>query len=132
MTRTLHVTVGPNPDRGDLTDDLAALDAGEEIEPKDSTLSIADLETFGTIFRPTNLALLEAIADHDPESIRELARLVDRHPPDVHDNVHELVDYGLVELKDTGRAKRPVVWYDEIEADLPLLGGGDDPSPTEA
>jgi predicted transcriptional regulator len=31
------------------------------------------------------------------------------------ENVHELADYGLIDLKDEGRAKRPTVWYDEFE-----------------
>ena len=83
----------------------------------------ADLQpisTFGRVFHSTNLELLEAIVEHEPGSIRELARLVDRNPPEVLDNVNELADYGLIELEETGSAKRPVVWYDEIDADLPL------------
>nr|WP_248299517.1 hypothetical protein [Halorhabdus amylolytica] len=39
---------------------------------------------------------------------------------EVLENVNELADYGLVELQGDGRAKRPVVWYDEIDVDLPL------------
>lgn len=119
MTRTLHVTIEPT-DRSDLEDRLAAIDAGESVEPSEPTLSIEDLETFGRVFRSTNLELLEAIVEHEPKSIRELARFVDRNPPDVLENIHELADYGLVELEDDGRAKRPVVWYDEIDVDLPL------------
>jgi predicted transcriptional regulator len=42
----------------------------------------------------------------------------------VHGNIHELVDYGLVELKETGRSKRPVVWYDDIDVDIPLSQNG--------
>ena len=34
--------------------------------------------------------------------------------------MNELADYGLIELEENGSAKRPVVWYDEIDADLPL------------
>jgi predicted transcriptional regulator len=120
MTRTLHVTIGETPDRSDLEATLGAIDSGEEVEPQDPKLSIENLETFGRIFRPTNLELLEAIVEHDPESLRELARIVDRHPPEVHSNVHELVDYGLVQLEDAGQSKRPVVSYDEIEAEIPL------------
>lgn len=122
MTRTLHVRINSSSDRSDLEDTLAALDAGEteDVDPKPSTLSVEDLETFGRIFRPTNLELLEAIADHEPESIRELARIVDRHPPEVTQNVTELSDYGLIELEQNGRAKRPVIWYDEIDIDLPI------------
>jgi len=119
MTRTLHVQI-TSADRSDLEERLEAIDADEDVEPSEPTLSIEDLETFGRVFRSTNLELLEAIAEHEPESIRELARLVDRNPPEVLDNVNELADYGLVELEENGRAKRPVVWYDEIGADIPL------------
>ena len=129
MTRTLHVRI-QSGDRNGLEDRLAAIDAGETVEPGEPTLSIEDLETFGRIFRSTNLELLEAIVEHEPESIRELARLVDRNPPEVLENVNELTDYGLVELKEEGRAKRPVVWYDEIDVDLPLTrpSGGENPA----
>ncbi|ERH02471.1 MAG: putative transcriptional regulator [Halonotius sp. J07HN6] len=120
MTHTLHVTIGTPADRSDLDDRLAAIDAGEEVEPADATLSVESLETFGRIFRPTNLRLLEAITTHEPESLRELARTVDRNPPDVLDNINELETYGLVELVEEGRSKRPVVWYDEISVDMPL------------
>jgi len=120
MTDTLTVHIGDPPDRTDLEDRLAAVDAGESVKPQPSTLSIADLQTFGRIFRPTNLELLEAITTHEPESIRELARTVDRHPPEVLDNINELEDYGLVELLEEEQSKRPVVWYDEISVDMPL------------
>lgn len=119
MTRTLHVRIAPT-DRSDLEDRLAAIDAGEDVASGAPMLSIEDLETFGRVFRATNLELLAAIVEHEPESIRGLARLVDRHPPEVLENVHELADYGLLELEDEGSAKRPVVWYDEIDVDLPL------------
>jgi len=122
MTRTLHVRIGTSPDRSDLEETFEAFDtAGEEpARSADPTLSVENLETFGRIFRPTNLELLEAIAEHQPDSIRELARIVDRHPPDVLDNVTELADYGLIEFEEHGRSKRPVIWYDEIDADIPL------------
>ena len=34
--------------------------------------------------------------------------------------MNELADYGLIELEENGSTKRPVGWYDEIDADLPL------------
>jgi predicted transcriptional regulator len=125
MTRTLHVTLGPT-DHDDLEETMAALDADEAVDPHPSTLVVESLDTLGRIFRPTNLELLGAILEQEPESIRELARLLDRHPPDVLDNVHELADYGLVELREDGRATRPVVWYDELDVDVPLGDGSPD------
>ncbi|MFQ3476410.1 hypothetical protein HKK80_09155 [Halonotius sp. F2-221B] len=126
MTNTLYVTVDTPTDRADLDDRLAAIDAGEDIEPADATLAVESLETFGRVFRPTNLRLLEAITTHEPESLRELARIVDRNPPDILDNINELETYGLVELVEEGRSKRPVVWYDEINVDMPLTDSSPD------
>jgi len=122
MTQTLHVQI-KSTDRSGLEERLEAIDTGEDVEPSEPTLSIEDLETFGRVFRSTNLELLEAIVEHEPGSIREVARLVDRNPPEVLENVNELADYGLVELEEDGQAKRPVVWYDEIDADIPLTTG---------
>ncbi|QCC52813.1 HVO_A0114 family putative DNA-binding protein [Halapricum salinum] len=127
MSQTLHVQIGTRPDRSDLKETLASIDDGETVEPEPSRLVVESLETFGRVFRATNLELLEAIAEHEPDSIRELARLVDRHPPEVSENVSELEDYGLVRIDDHGRSKRPRVWYDEIEisGDVPLRNLGD-------
>jgi len=122
MTRTLHIQIGDSPDRTDLESALETADNQgiETVERQPSTMVFEDLETFGRVFRATNLELLAAIAEHEPESIRELARIVDRNPPEVLDNVDELWHHGLIELKEEGRAKRPSVWYDDIEAALPL------------
>lgn len=130
MTRTLHVRVATAPDRINLTDDLEAIDAGEDPEPRESILSVEDIATFGRIFRPMNLELLQAIVEHEPESIRALARAVDRNPPEVLENVNELEHYGLIELEKHGQAKRPTLWYDELEIDIPL-GRVTDPSDEE-
>lgn len=127
MTRTLHVTIGAAGEREDLEETLASIDDGEPIEPRDPTLVLEDLETFGRVFRATNLEVLEAIVRHEPSSIRELADALDRHPPDVLANVRELADYGLLELERDGRAKRPVVWYDVIDVDISLGDRSADP-----
>jgi len=131
MTHTLHVQIGTTPDRDGLEETLEAIDDGDAVESEPSRLTVESLELFGRIFRPTNLKLLEAIAEHEPASIRELARTVERHPPEVTENVHELADYGLVELVEDGRAKRPTIWYDEIEisGDVPLRNSTDDAAP---
>ena len=66
--------------------------------------------------------LLRTIAREEPAGIRETARLVDRDVRQVHRNLNELESLGLIDLKERGLAKRPTVWYDTIEVDLPLFG----------
>jgi predicted transcriptional regulator len=119
MTVTLEIRLG-SADHGDLEAGPNTLDAGESIEPRPAVVTVESLETLGRVVRPTNLELLGAILDHEPSSIRELARSVDRHAPEVLDDVHELADYGLLELESEGRATRPVVWYDELDVSIPL------------
>lgn len=122
MSTTLHVRIGRSADRSDLEDRLTAIDAGDDVQPRQPSLSIENVETFGRVFRPTNLTLLQAIVEHQPASIRELARVVDRHPPEVLENANELADYGLVEFEREGRSKRPIVPFDAIDVEI-LLGG---------
>jgi len=116
---TLHIRVESESTIGENLDErLAALDRGEDIEPSDPVLSIESLATLGRILRETNLELLEAIATHGPSSIRDAARLVDRGPAEVLNNVKELDEYGLLRLEQEGRSKRPIVWYDELDIDI--------------
>ncbi|WP_248898265.1 MULTISPECIES: hypothetical protein [Haloferacaceae] len=67
------------------------------------------------------LELLRAIVQHDPGSISETARLVDRDISQVHRNLKELEELHLIDLVDDGQSKRPSVWYDAIDIDLPLV-----------
>jgi predicted transcriptional regulator len=83
------------------------------------TLSF-DAAAADRLVRPTSLELLRAIADEEPDSIREAARLVDRDVRQVHDNLWELGQLDLVEFDRGGRAHRPVVDYDRIEVTVDL------------
>lgn len=88
-------------------------------------LSFETTDQLGTVFTPRAIDLLRAIAQEGPESIRETARLVDRDIKQVSANLHRLEDYGVVEFIQEGRAKRPIVPYDEIDIRLPLHEEGE-------
>jgi predicted transcriptional regulator len=83
------------------------------------------------VTRPTNLQLLRAIVRENPKSIRETVRFVDRGIRQVHRNLRELEELGMIDRlnHDPGKPTEPQVWYDTIAVDLPL-----DPSdePTNA
>jgi predicted transcriptional regulator len=118
--RTMHIRFG----RGDserVEETLKALDRGETPEPYFERV-YRDEENLHRVTRPKNLELLRALASKRPESIRETARLVDRDVRQVHRNLKELEDLGLVEFEENGRSKQPGVWYDEIAVELPLTG----------
>ncbi|WP_423745090.1 winged helix-turn-helix transcriptional regulator (plasmid) [Haladaptatus sp. SPP-AMP-3] len=102
-----------------VTETLDALDQGESPEPFFERV-YNDVENLHRVTRPKNLELLRTIARNSPASIRETARLVGRDVRQVHDNLEELEQLGLVRFEADGRSKRPVVWYDEIAVELEL------------
>ena len=116
--RTLHIRFRDGND-AELEDALAALDRGETPEPHLEVV-YHDPADVHRVTRPKSLELLRAIVQHEPDSIRETARLVDRDVSQVHRNLTELEELHLVELVEEGHAKRPAVWYDAIDIDLPL------------
>lgn len=118
--RTLTVRVASSDDAfDDVADRLAAIDRGEEPEPL-YRVTFQREKDLQRLLSPKNIELLRTIARESPGSIRELARLVDRDIRQVHDNLRDLETYGLVDVEQAGRAKRPTVWYDDIEIEVPI------------
>jgi len=83
-------------------------------------LSFETTDQLAQVFTPRAIDLLQVIAQDEPASIREASRLVDRDIKQVSENLERLEEYGVVKFEDEGRAKRPVVKYDEIDIQLPL------------
>lgn len=116
--RTLHIRFREG-DGERIGETLTALDRGETPEPFFEVV-FHDPEDVHRVTRPQNLELLRAIVQHEPGSIRETARIVERDVRPVHRNLTELEELHLIELVDDGRARRPRVWYDAIDIDLDL------------
>ncbi|MFB6176868.1 MAG: transcriptional regulator [Halobaculum sp.] len=116
--RTLHVRFREGDDEG-VEAALDALDRGETPDPQFEVV-YHDPADVHRVTRPKSVELLRAIVRHEPESIRETARLVDRDVSQVHRNLQELADLHLLDSVEGGHASRPVVWYDAINVDLPL------------
>ncbi|MDJ1432870.1 transcriptional regulator [Halostagnicola sp. A-GB9-2] len=119
--RTLHIRFRTGDEQRAL-ETLRALDRGDEPEPF-FEIVYSDPDDLARVVRPKNLELLRTIAQHDPKSIRDAARLVDRDVRQVHTNLEELEELRLIEFEKDGRAKKPTVWYDTIAVDLPLAHG---------
>ena len=65
----------------------------------DLVLSFPDISWLSKIFSAERIRLIQAIRDQKPESLYQLAKLLGRALPNVHRDVHELAEYGIVELK---------------------------------
>ena len=124
---TLHITVG---DREQVREDALQFVQAAETDTLDDQDGTATLQ-FGTYddlvdsLTPLRLELIQAIAEHAPESMREAARLVDRDVSDVHSDLKHLETLGVLELKEggPGGAMQPIVPFDRIEMhiDYPLI-----------
>ena len=122
---TLKVTVGER-DRLDqrTRSRIEAAQEGEDLDDARPVLNFGSYAELSRLLSPKNLELLETISEHEPESIREAAELVDRDYKQVHRNLSELEDIGVIESEGggSGRAKKPKLVYDGLEIDIPFAG----------
>jgi len=120
---TLKITIGER-DRLDqrTRERLAAARDGADLDGAQPVLNFGSYAELSRLLSPTNLELLEVVAEHEPESIREAADLVDRDYKQVHRNLSELDDIGVIEFEGggPGRAKKPSLAYDGLEIDIPF------------
>lgn len=121
--RTLHVYVGAAKElRAQTKARVRAAEAGGDYSSIGHThVLTVDSETeLARLVSPANLKLLRAIRRQTPDSMREAASIVDRDFKEVHRNLTELHELGVIEFVQDGRAKRPRVRYDEIDVHYPL------------
>ncbi|MFC7028609.1 transcriptional regulator [Halomicroarcula sp. GCM10025324] len=111
-TNTLKITYGQceNNQRA-ARERLRRAEAGEEFDEQEAAfiLNLDDLADVERLMRRLNLQLLDIVASERPESIRETARLVDRDYKEVHRNLEELEELGVIEFTTEGNSKRPIL-----------------------
>ena len=123
------ITVGERDRLDDRTRRrIAAAEDGVELDDAQPVLNFSSYAELSRLLSPKNLELLETISEREPESIRRTAEFVGRDYKQVHRNLSELEDIGVVEFEGggAGRSKKPVVAYDGIEIDLPFAGSTGD------
>lgn len=85
-----------------------------------STGYVLTFESPAALFRaisPKRWELIEKLQTIGPSSVRGLARELDRDVKRVHEDVTELMEYGLVERTEDGQVHVP---YEVIHADFDL------------
>jgi predicted transcriptional regulator len=118
--RVLRVTIQDSLDAlAEEGANIANALRGESPDGPRRRLNFHSPEQFQEVFNATTLTLVHTIEREHPGSIRELARLLDRHVSPVHSDLTKLESYGLVAFEQgENRAKRPVVPYDRIRIDV--------------
>ncbi|GGK84382.1 HVO_A0114 family putative DNA-binding protein [Haloarcula sebkhae] len=123
---TLTVRVGDGEQtRQETRDRLRAMERGDDIEDR-HVLVLDDEADLQRLLSPTNLELMRVIREHEPESMRVAADLVERDFKDVHRNLTELEALNVIEFEQSGRSKRPIVRFDAIDAEITLNSGDTD------
>lgn len=122
MGKTLHIRVGERErTRRETLERIEAAERGESVEER-HILNIEREHDVARILSKVNLELLRTISEQEPTSIRETAEVVGRDVKDVHQNLTELEALDLIEFEQEGRAKQPIVPFDEIHLDIDLSG----------
>lgn len=78
--------------------------------------------------RQSNLELLWVIANEQPESIRAAADSVGRDYKEIHRNLKELEELGVIEFVSEGPGKRPVLRAETEQIDFSFRFGAADAS----
>lgn len=96
------------------------VDAGERLHEADYHLNFPDPIALLAALPPKRLATLRAIKTNEPLTIYALAKRLERNYSNVHADVQQLVELGLVEKDDD---QRLIVPFDDVrvEADASLM-----------
>jgi predicted transcriptional regulator len=111
---TLKITLKQqDTHRDEARERLERAEAGERGDAiEQDARFILNFETYddvATLMRTSNLELIEAVVEHQPDSIRAAAAAVDRDYREVHRNLEELEALGVIEFEAAGQGKQPVL-----------------------
>src|SRR3990172_471312 len=105
---------------GDFAKAAIALERGEAVSKKEG-LYFIDLRAFRRALTDQRLAILRTIKERNPDSVYDLAKILQRDVKNVSADLSILEELGLVELRKTktqlGKVK-PSVPYDSIHLDI--------------
>ena len=125
MTRKV-MKVGVMPYRDMKARTIAIARGRHKPAPGEPKVWFASLKSLASVLSEDNQALLQAIREHNPESIAELQDITGRAASNLTRTLHTLERYGLVELQAApqsegkgGRAPlKPVVLADGVDLRL--------------
>lgn len=82
-----------------------------EYTPKRSEPKVwfESIQSMAQVLSNANQELLEVILRHEPDSMKELAKITGRTPGNLSRTLHNMQRYGIVELKKQKTALKPIV-----------------------
>ncbi len=121
--KDVEIVVMDDEEYGDHLNQLfEKVKEGEISESEPQKIVARNTDDIGKILTRERIRLLHTIRTNKPESISELARMLDRKESNVHNDITFLEGIGLLEIKKGGNhvKKIPVVDYDALHITVPL------------
>ncbi|HLC85494.1 MAG TPA: hypothetical protein VJH22_06910 [Candidatus Nanoarchaeia archaeon] len=94
----------------------------EKMEPHEE-ISFENIDTLRKVLTPKRMELLHAIKHNRPESLYELAQMVERDLKSVNTDIEVLVTLGLVLLEKTNderKKTKPLVEFDKLNVEIEI------------
>ena len=100
---------------------MAVARGKRRISPDEPKVWFTSTESFSKVLSAGNRKLLRVIAEKEPGSLDELARITGKAKSNLSRTLHTMESYGLVRLERGERGRiTPKVSYDRVELVLPL------------
>lgn len=80
-------------------------------------------ETAERVLTPERERLLETVVDKDVESVRELARQLDRNVSVVSRDLDVLFEADIINFEKDGRSKKPILAHEHVVVEPLVLNG---------
>jgi predicted transcriptional regulator len=125
MARTLKIRIKSVAEAlDDFREAFKRAEAGRQARRRNGVY-FTSIEAARTLLTPNRLALLRAVRAERPRSMYELARILDRDPKNVQEDVRLLETYGLIRVTDARvsgkrRVRVPEAVFDEIELKIAI------------
>jgi len=103
----------------DVTEGIERL-AQDDTADSTPTLAFTSYDELLGTLTPRVLDLIETVRREKPASINQTSRIVGRDVKNVHEELNQLAQLGIIFFEKEGQRKRPVVWFDELIINLPF------------
>lgn len=122
-TRNVEITIAPLEDAfRRFAEVYGKLKRGEHVTPS-HTLGFSDIATFRKVLTEERLRLLKAVRQHNPKSLYDLAKLLNRDLKSVNTDVKKLKELDLIQLEKQkhGRTRViPRVLFDRMQVNIAI------------
>lgn len=99
-----------------LNSEFEKVSKREIVEPQPHKVIVKSLKDAASIFTPERISLLQTIREKKPNSVMELAAMLNRKQSEVLSDLKYLEGFRLVELTQ----KRPDIGYDIVHITIPI------------